>query len=224
MKACAVLVAAGRGTRAGGDVPKQWRALGAKPVIAHALAAFADHPGISSLVLVAHPEDIAAGRTALFTGVRIVQGGATRSTSVQAGLDACDADATHVLIHDAARPCVTRAVIDGVLEALATHEAAAPAVAVVDALWTGADGQVTGTVDRSGLFRAQTPQGFSLAAIRAAHARFPQGADDDVALARHAGHKIAITPGCEDNIKITTPQDFARAERILRSAHGHQTG
>jgi 2-C-methyl-D-erythritol 4-phosphate cytidylyltransferase len=224
MKACAILVAAGRGTRAGGALPKQWRALDGKPVIAHTLAAFADHPGILSIVIVAHPDDIAAGLTASLAGVRIMPGGATRSASVQAGLAACDGQTTHVLIHDAARPCVTRAVIDGVLEALETHEAAAPAVAVVDALWTGAGGQVTGVVDRTGLFRAQTPQGFALGAIRAAHARFPEGADDDVALARQAGHTVAITPGCEDNIKITTPQDFARAERILRSAHGHQTG
>jgi 2-C-methyl-D-erythritol 4-phosphate cytidylyltransferase len=224
MKACAILVAAGRGTRAGGDLPKQWRTLGGKPVAAHALDAFAGHPGISSIVLVAHPDDISAGCTATLAGLRIVPGGATRSASVQAGLAACDAQTTHVLIHDAARPCVTRTVIDGVLAALETHEAAAPAVAVVDALWRGEDGQVTGTVNRAGLFRAQTPQGFSLAAIRAAHARFPEGADDDVALARLAGHTVAITPGCEDNIKITTPQDFARAERILRSAHGHQTG
>ena len=98
------------------------------------------------------------------------------------------------------------------------------AVAVVDALWTGLDGFVTGTQDRAGLFRAQTPQGFALDLILDAHARFPDGADDDVGLARRAGHGVAITAGDEDNLKITLPEDFARAERILRARDGHQTG
>lgn len=223
MTAAAVIVAAGRGTRAGGGLPKQWRSLAGRTIAEHSLAAFRTHPRIAQVVLVVHPDDIDAGLVAPDQDLRCVAGGATRSASVRAGLAALGDEVTHVLIHDAARPCLSRAVIDGVLTALVQAEAAAPAVPVVDALWRGDGGQVTGMVDRRGLFRAQTPQGFSLPAIRAAHTRFPDDADDDVALARRAGHAVVITAGSEDNIKITTPEDFARAERIMRAAHGHQT-
>jgi 2-C-methyl-D-erythritol 4-phosphate cytidylyltransferase / 2-C-methyl-D-erythritol 2,4-cyclodiphosphate synthase len=135
---------------------------------------------------------------------------------VRAGLAAlAGRGVTRVLIHDAARPLIPRTVIDGVLLALDTHPAAAPALAVTDALWRG-DGTVTGTVDRAGLFRAQTPQGFHYDAIVAAH----RGeAADDVELARAAGLAVAITAGHEDNFKITLPGDLARAEGILRGRH-----
>jgi 2-C-methyl-D-erythritol 4-phosphate cytidylyltransferase/2-C-methyl-D-erythritol 2,4-cyclodiphosphate synthase len=122
-----------------------------------------------------------------------------------------------VLIHDAARPLVTRAVIDGVLDALERHDGAAPALAVTDALWRG-EGTVTGTEDRDGLWRAQTPQGFGLEAIRAAHdalAATGATAADDVAVARAAGLTVAITPGDEANLKITTPGDFDRAASLI---------
>lgn len=224
MKVAAVIVAAGRGTRAGGGLPKQWRQVAGRSVVAHSIEAFRSHPGVSRIVLVVHPDDMAAARILSENGLTCIAGGATRAASVRAGLAALDEAVTHVLIHDAARPCLGAEVIDGVLDALRAADAAAPAVAVVDALWAGEDGKVAGTVDRRGLFRAQTPQGFSLALIRTAHARFPQDADDDVALARRAGHAVVITAGSEDNIKITTPEDFARAERIMRAAHGHQTG
>ncbi|MEM7632718.1 MAG: 2-C-methyl-D-erythritol 4-phosphate cytidylyltransferase, partial [Pseudomonadota bacterium] len=124
-------------------------------------------------------------------------------------------------IHDVARPLVAPAVIDAVLAALAHDAGAAPALAVTDALWTGADDRVTGTQDRTGLFRAQTPQGFDLAAIRAAHAAHPGGAADDVEVARAHGIQVAIVPGDEDNIKITLPGDIARAERLLWGRDGH---
>jgi 2-C-methyl-D-erythritol 4-phosphate cytidylyltransferase/2-C-methyl-D-erythritol 2,4-cyclodiphosphate synthase len=118
---------------------------------------------------------------------------------------------------------VSRAVIDGVLDALATFSGAAPALAVTDALWRGAE-TVDGTESREGLWRAQTPQGFHLDVIRAAHAAHLGGAADDVEVARRAGHSVAITPGSETNIKITTEGDFARAERLMEDQMDIRTG
>ncbi|MCA8883194.1 MAG: bifunctional 2-C-methyl-D-erythritol 4-phosphate cytidylyltransferase/2-C-methyl-D-erythritol 2,4-cyclodiphosphate synthase [Rhodobacteraceae bacterium] len=219
MKAAALIVAAGRGTRAGGGLPKQYRLLAGQPVLTHTLAALAQDPAVTALIVVIHPEDRAlfdrliaapAGHPLI-----VVDGGATRDASVRAGLAAVPDDCTRVLIHDAARPLVTPRVIASVLKALDNTPGAAPALPVTDALWTGDLGQVTGTRDRDGLFRAQTPQGFHLDAIRAAHATHPGGAADDVEVARAHGLDVAITEGDEDNIKITLPQDFARAERLL---------
>lgn len=122
-----------------------------------------------------------------------------------------------VLIHDGARPLVPRDLVERVLAALDHAPAAAPALPVTDALWRGAEGQVTGTQDRTGLWRAQTPQGFRFAEILAAHRAHPGGAADDVEVARAAGLAVDIVPGSEDNLKLTYPQDFARAEAILRS-------
>ncbi len=220
-----LIVAAGRGVRAGGGIPKQYRTLVKVPVIAHTIAAFAGHPAVTEIVVVRHADD-----SALFASVRTlidrplvdVVGGATRDASVRAGLAAV-ADADVVLIHDAARPLVSRAVIDGVLAALADHDGAAPALPVTDALWRG-DGVVTGTADRTGLWRAQTPQGFHLAAIRAAHANHPGGAADDVEVARAHGLRIAITPGDEANLKITSPEDFDRVAALLETPMDIRTG
>ncbi|MWD29491.1 bifunctional 2-C-methyl-D-erythritol 4-phosphate cytidylyltransferase/2-C-methyl-D-erythritol 2,4-cyclodiphosphate synthase [Aquicoccus sp. SCR17] len=213
----ALIVAAGRGTRAGGGLAKQWRPLGDSTVAAHAIAAFATHSGIDAVLVVTRPEEAAQ----LAPGVDWVPGGETRAASVRAGLEALESRAPrHVLIHDVARPLVPAAVIDAVLAALATHAGAAPALPVTDALWSGRDGLVTGVADREGLFRAQTPQGFRFDAILAAHrAHDPAAAPaaDDVAVARAAGLDVAIVPGHEDAMKITAPGDFARAEAILRS-------
>jgi 2-C-methyl-D-erythritol 4-phosphate cytidylyltransferase/2-C-methyl-D-erythritol 2,4-cyclodiphosphate synthase len=120
-----------------------------------------------------------------------------------------------VLIHDVARPLVSRRLIADVLKALETHEGAAPALEVSDALWRGAGGEVTGTERRDGLYRAQTPQGFRFGAILAAHRAHGGGAADDVEVARAAGLAVAIVPGEERNLKITRAGDFARAEALL---------
>jgi 2-C-methyl-D-erythritol 4-phosphate cytidylyltransferase/2-C-methyl-D-erythritol 2,4-cyclodiphosphate synthase len=195
-------------------VPKQWKIIARQSVVEHTLAAFEDHPGIDRVVLVLHGDDLGRvpeGR------VKVVVGGETRGQSVQAGLAAlAGSGCERVLIHDVARPCVSAQVISDVIAALAQGAAAAPALAVTDALWRGIEGQVQGTQDRSGLFRAQTPQGFHYDTIVAAHAAFQGTAADDVEVARAAGIDVAIIPGDEDNLKITTPSDFARAERILR--------
>ncbi|MCZ0962195.1 bifunctional 2-C-methyl-D-erythritol 4-phosphate cytidylyltransferase/2-C-methyl-D-erythritol 2,4-cyclodiphosphate synthase [Paracoccus benzoatiresistens] len=211
----AIVTAAGRGTRAGGE-PKQWRDLGGRSVLARALDAFA---GFDRVVLVVHSDDMARALADLAGGVTIVTGGETRAASVMAGLRALEGQASHVLIHDGARPLVSDAVIQGVIDALqAGAPAAAPALPVTDALWRGAEGTVTGTAPRDGLFRAETPQGFILDEISKAHRLHPANAADDVELALRAGIPVAITPGSEDNMKITFPADFARAERILGTA------
>ncbi|WP_147106689.1 2-C-methyl-D-erythritol 4-phosphate cytidylyltransferase [Tateyamaria sp. syn59] len=218
--AAAVIVAAGRGVRAGGDVPKQWQMLGGRPIVAHTLDAFARHPEISEIVLVINPQDHGRLDGLETDTVTIVEGGAERAASVRQGLDAVRRSNV-VLIHDVARPLVTADTISNVIAALETTSGAAPALSVTDALWTGTDGHVTGTQDRNGLYRAQTPQGFHLDAIRAAHTAHAGGAADDVEVARAHGLAVAIVPGDEDNLKITLPADFARAERILRGRDGH---
>jgi len=216
MKTAAIIVAAGRGTRAGGPLSKQWQILGGRPVAAHAMARFAAHPSITQLVLVLHPDDVDTALWPRDPAAQIVIGGETRAASVRAGLEALDADIDQVLIHDAARPLVSSALLDRVLEALQTHQGAAPAVKVTDTLWHGEGDQVTGVQDRTGLYRAQTPQGFHLAPLLAALAISTGTETDDVAVARAAGLDVAIVAGDEDNIKITTPDDFARVEQLMR--------
>ncbi|WP_101066409.1 bifunctional 2-C-methyl-D-erythritol 4-phosphate cytidylyltransferase/2-C-methyl-D-erythritol 2,4-cyclodiphosphate synthase [Roseovarius salinarum] len=223
MSCAAIIVAAGRGTRAGGPLPKQWQALAGRRVIDWTVDAFAHHPGIARIMLVVHPAD--RGLFPPRKAVSTVDGGATRADSVRAGLQAlAGAGVTRVLIHDVARPCVAPETIRAVLAALDDHAGAAPALPVTDALWRGAAGVVTGTQPREGLFRAQTPQGFHFDAIHAAHAAHDGAADDDVAVARAAGIDVAIVPGDEANLKITAPGDFARAARILGGQMDIRTG
>jgi 2-C-methyl-D-erythritol 4-phosphate cytidylyltransferase/2-C-methyl-D-erythritol 2,4-cyclodiphosphate synthase len=208
----AIIVAAGRGTRAGGDLPKQWQMLNGQPVLAHTLAAFAGLPR----VLVIHPDDRARAE-AIAGDAQIVEGGATRDASVMNALLALEGrDVAHVLIHDGARPLVSAAVIDRVRGALDASPAAAPALVVTDALWTGTQGLVSGTRDRTGLYRAQTPQGFHYDAILAAHRAHPGGAADDVEVARAAGLAVTIVEGDENNLKLTFPGDFDRAAAIMK--------
>ena len=214
----AVLVAAGRGTRAGGGLPKQWRTLGGRTAAAHSIEAFHAHARVNRVVLVLHPDDMGlAPGWQMWPDMDVVPGGATRAESVRAGLDALATTAPdNVLIHDVARPLVTPDLIDRVIDALDETPGAAPALPVVDALWIGDNGRVTGTRDRTGLWRAQTPQGFHYGAIREAHAAADMDAADDVAVARAAGLDVSIVEGDERNLKITGPADFARAEQLLR--------
>ena len=214
MSTAVIIVAAGRGSRMGGDTPKQWQPLAGRPVLAHALEAFAGLP----VVLVIHPDDRArALALALAPNVRLVEGGASRDASVLAGLQALEGTgAQRVLIHDGARPLVSPALIDRLVAALEAHDGAAPALPVTDALWRGAAGLVSGTVDRAGLYRAQTPQAFRFAPILAAHRAHPGGALDDVEVALAAGLDVAIVEGDDSNLKLTYPGDFARAEAILK--------
>jgi 2-C-methyl-D-erythritol 4-phosphate cytidylyltransferase len=215
MTTAVIITAAGRGTRAGGDLPKQWQLLGDKAVLQHTVDTFRAMQVFSKIVVTLHPDDLWLA-TDLGPDVLQVIGAESRAKSVKNALEHIDKQGiTAVFIHDGARPFPTRALIDRLLDALTRHKAAAPALAVTDALWCGEKGHVTGVQDRTGLFRAQTPQAFHFTEILAAHRAHPGDAADDVAVARAMGLEVAIVAGDEDNIKITLPDDFVRAERIL---------
>jgi 2-C-methyl-D-erythritol 4-phosphate cytidylyltransferase/2-C-methyl-D-erythritol 2,4-cyclodiphosphate synthase len=223
LRTVVVIVAAGQGSRFGGEVPKQWISLKGRSLVERSIGQFRAAMPEAELVLV-----IAKGerdRAAHLEDVRVIEGGADRVASVRAGLEAlADEGIDRVLIHDAARPLVPVEVIRAVGEALNVAEGAAPGLAVTDALWQAENGHVTGAADRSGLWRAQTPQGFRFAAILAAHRGFKGEAADDVAIARDAGMSVLIVPGDERNMKITHPQDLTRAEALLEVSMQIRTG
>jgi len=214
----ALIVAAGKGARAGGGVPKQFAQLGGKAVLAHSVAAFARHPAIDEVVIVIGEGQEEDARIAIGDH-RLVVGGATRRDSVRNGLEAI-CDASHVLIHDAARPFLPAAVLDRLLAALGDHAGAVPALPVADTLARG-DGSLGETVDRDGLYRVQTPQAFRFADILQAHRTWPADRDatDDAQMLRAAGGDVAIVEGDPMLEKITHPADFAAAE-IRLAARG----
>jgi 2-C-methyl-D-erythritol 4-phosphate cytidylyltransferase / 2-C-methyl-D-erythritol 2,4-cyclodiphosphate synthase len=221
-----VVVAAGRGLRAGGDVPKQYRKLGGEPVIRPTLKAFLEHPRIGTVQPVIHADDrdiFGAATGGLAKLSPPVWGGATRQASVRAGLEALSAVAPElVLIHDAARPFLTEALIDRAIAAGREHEAAVPAIAIADTV-KRIDGAsaIVETLDRASLRVVQTPQAFAYGLIRDAHRRAAAAAredfTDDAALAEWAGHTVSVFEGETGNVKLTTNDDFLRAE-ILRGA------
>ncbi len=217
MSFSAIIVAAGTGARAG--EAKQWRGLGGRPVLRWSAEALLS-AGASELAVVVAPgaEALAADALSGLEGWFAVAGGATRAASVQAGLDALTAPAdARVLIHDAARPFLDAATIGRVLAALEQHEAALPVLPVADSLRRGVDGSLGESVDRDGLWRAQTPQGFRLETIRRAYAAWPDGASptDDVEVARAAGRTVAMVAGDTRLMKLTYPEDFAMAEALI---------
>jgi len=216
----ALIVAAGRGHRAGDGLPKQYRRLAGQALLRRSCAAFLDHPRVDAVCAVIHPDDsgLYADATAGLALMPPVHGGATRQESCRNALESLSALAPrHVLIHDAARPFVDQVTIDGVLDALAGSPAAIAAIPVTDTLKKASAGnRVAGTVEREGLWRAQTPQGFHYEVILAAHrALAGQALTDDAAVAEGAGIAVALAPGSEDNFKLTTEEDFARVERML---------
>ena len=216
MRIAAILVAAGSGSRFGGDAPKQFLTLAGKPVIRHAAEALLPH------VAALQPVGDAAPITAALAGLAVraaVPGGATRQDSVAAGLEAlADFAPDIVLIHDAARPVLPPGTVAALLTALQTHDGAIPAVPVADTLKRAAGGRITETVPRDGLFRAQTPQAFHYPLLRSLHASAGAAATDDASLLEAAGHHVAIVPGSEDNIKLTYAEDHVRLERVLLGA------
>lgn len=221
----ALVLAGGRGTRAGGGTPKQYRPIAGVPMLRLTLRAFADHPSVNGVCAVIHPEDRDLYRETA-AGLALAEpviGGDSRTGSSLNGLKSIEQFAPErVLIQDAARPFTDAGTIDRVLDALDESPAVIAAVPVIDTIKRGnTRGKVAGTVDRDGLWRAQTPQGFRYRAIMDAYAR-ARGADftDDAAVAEHAGLEVALVMGHEDNIKVTTEADFARAEQIMRQRAG----
>ena len=219
MNGCyALLVAAGRGTRLPGDVPKQYRTVGGEPILRRAAKAFLGHPAIAGVRVVIHPGDRALydGAAAGLELLPPVPGGSTRQDSVRNGLESlAELAPDSVMIHDAARPFVGAASIAAARDALEAAPGAIVAIPVVDSLKRASGGKLA-AVDRKDLWRAQTPQAFRFTEILRAH-RAAAGLDltDDAAVAERAGLVLAIAPGSEDNFKITTEDDIARAERLV---------
>jgi 2-C-methyl-D-erythritol 4-phosphate cytidylyltransferase/2-C-methyl-D-erythritol 2,4-cyclodiphosphate synthase len=214
----AVVVAAGRGVRAGGGGPKQYRQIGGEPVIRASLRALLGHPGIALVQPVIHPDDRALfdAASAGLAVLEPVPGGATRQASVHAGLEALRPRAPDlVLVHDAARPFASPALIGRGIAAARACGAAIPALPVADTVKTvDSDGAVTGTIDRAQLRLVQTPQAFSFAILldahQRAHAAGREDFTDDAALAEWAGIKVGTFEGEAGNVKLTTADDFLR--------------
>lgn len=216
-----LIVAAGRGHRLGGEIPKQFIPVGGVCSLRRAVDAFLALDAIDLLRVVIHPDDQVLCQQAL-AGIddeRLlapVHGGSTRAHSVRLGLESfCGSDPDKILIHDAARPFIPAMVIEAVLAALDEAEGAFAALPVVDALWSADGNNAVAPVSREGLWRAQTPQGFHFASILAAHRGHDGEVHDDVAVARAAGMQVRIIEGAEANFKITTTADLERAEAEL---------
>jgi 2-C-methyl-D-erythritol 4-phosphate cytidylyltransferase / 2-C-methyl-D-erythritol 2,4-cyclodiphosphate synthase len=215
----AVVVAAGRGFRAGGEGPKQYREIGGEPVIRSSLKGLAGHPGIAMVQPVIHPDDTALFRAAA-AGLDVLEpvfGGATRQASVRAGLEQLRPRRPDlVLVHDAARPFVSGALISRGIAAASACGAAIPALAIADTVKTvDPSGAVTGTIERAQLRLVQTPQAFAFATLFEAHQRARAAGredfTDDAALAEWAGIKVSTFEGEAGNVKLTTADDFVRA-------------
>ena len=214
MRVAAILVAAGSGSRFGADVPKQFLPLAGKPVIRHAAETLAD--AVDLLQPVGDAAPIEAALRGL-VHLPVVSGGTMRQDSVRRGLEALEAAAPDiVLVHDAARPRIPAGTIAALIAALERAEGAIPAIPVADTLKRVADGLISATVTREGLYRAQTPQAFRFSALLAAHHAAQEGAaTDDASLLEAAGKPVAIVPGSDDNIKLTYADDLPRLERIM---------
>ena len=230
MNVAALIVAAGRGSRAGPGAPKQYRQLAGEPVLRRTLSAFAAHPLISSVMAVIHEDDREAYGIASAGLAKLLDpcpGGATRQASVRAGLERLAASPPdYVLIHDGARPLVSARLVADCISALAEHAGALAALTVTDTIRRATEEGLAGeTVDRTGLWRAQTPQAFRFGAILDAHRRASgDNYTDDVAVAAAAGIGVVVVDGDEDNIKITSAEDLRRAERIIMRGGDVRTG
>ena len=229
MSACiALVVAAGRGTRLGGERPKQYRTLGGQALLRHSVERLAAHPRIDRVRVVYHPadQDLYDAAVAGLDILPPVPGGAARQDSARLGLESLESLApSRVLIHDAARPFVDQIVIDRVLDALEQAPGAIPALPVADTVKRGENGVVTDTLDRTALWRVQTPQGFDYRAILAAHrAVIGMELTDDAAVAERAGLTVRLVEGAESNFKVTTTDDFERAEKLTSGGGDYRSG
>jgi 2-C-methyl-D-erythritol 4-phosphate cytidylyltransferase len=219
VRAAAVVVAGGSGTRLGGPIRKQYLEIGGEPVLLRAVRPFLAHPRIASVVVVLPPDDVAhPPRWLADLPIRIVAGGVERGDSVFNGLMAVDEDVDRVLVHDGARPFVSADVIDRVLDAEGGAIAAVPVTDTIQQV--DADGVITATPDRSTLWQAQTPQGFPRAALLDAYRRARVDGitltDDAAVFARYAG-PVRVVRGSPRNLKVTRPEDLPVAEALARA-------
>ncbi|HSF94589.1 MAG TPA: bifunctional 2-C-methyl-D-erythritol 4-phosphate cytidylyltransferase/2-C-methyl-D-erythritol 2,4-cyclodiphosphate synthase [Thermohalobaculum sp.] len=234
METAVIIVAAGQGSRLGGEVPKQYQRLGGDMVLTRTLRAALACPQVGRVLVAIHPDagGLYAEAIAALDDPRLlppVHGGAERAETVRLALEALEADPPDVvLIHDAARPFASPALFAALAEAAAGPEGAIAAEPVVDALWRGAGGMADNPAPRDGLWRAQTPQAFPFAAILAAHRTHGAGALDDAEVFRRAGGEVKLIPGEPENFKITAAADLARAQLLVerqmtetRLGHGY---
>ncbi|CAN5395591.1 bifunctional 2-C-methyl-D-erythritol 4-phosphate cytidylyltransferase/2-C-methyl-D-erythritol 2,4-cyclodiphosphate synthase [soil metagenome] len=220
----AIVVAAGTGSRAGGN--KQWRPLGGKPVLRWSVEALLQAGAEVVVVTAPGAADQATDALAGLAGWRTVDGGDTRAESVRNGLQILTgAPDQIVMIHDAARPMLSRAVIDRLLTALDTADGAMPALPVADTLKRGAGGVIAGTVDRADLWRAQTPQAFRLDRLLTAWSRWPadETPTDDAAVVERDDGRVALVEGDARLMKLTFPEDFEMAEALIAAGTRVQT-
>src|ERR1700756_1700686 len=220
----ALVVAAGRGSRFGGNLPKQYFPLGGVNVLRHAVARLVEHPLITNVLVVIRPEDKTLFDNT-FGGLNVlppVAGGATRQDSVRLGLEALAAYRPDlVLIHDGARPFPDPQLVDRVIDGLGQAPAAIPCLPLRDTIKRAQDGEIRETIDRSTLWRAQTPQGFHFDAILAAHrAAIGRELTDDAAVAEAAGLAPLMVAGSDDNLKVTTAEDLAAAQILIAARLG----
>lgn len=228
VRAAAVIPAGGAGLRMAASAAtspgprKQYLELDGEPILLRSLRPFLDHPSVDWVVVALPAEDVESPPLEFPEGVTVVEGGAERMDSVRRGLEAVPEAADVVLIHDAARPLVTRAVVDRVLTAAAGGVGAIAAVPVADTLKrVGEEGVIEETVDRAGLWRAQTPQGFPRTLILEAHraaAGAGGAATDDAALVERRGGRVVVVEGDARNLKVTRPEDLSLARLLLRAA------
>jgi len=220
-----LIVAAGRGHRLGGAIPKQYLHLSGQTILRRTILALSSHSHIHAIQVLIHPDD-AQLYAAAIVGLDLpppLFGGATRQETVRRGLEGiAHLNPATVLIHDAVRPFISHATISAVLAALERSPGAIAGVPLADTLKRVTDGRVAATVDRQNLYRAQTPQGFRYADILAAHRQVQREATgteftDDAMIAEHLGMSVEMVLGSEDNFKITTTHDLQRAEFHLKN-------
>lgn len=219
----AVLVPAGGiGARLGSRTPKQFLALGREPILAATLRHFRRHPRVGAVVVAAPAAHVERTRRLLRgpgAALTVVAGGPTRQESVWLALQAAPAAAQVILVHDAVRPFLTRALIDALVAAAERDGAAICALPISETVKRVRDGLVEGTVDREGLWAVQTPQAFRAAMLREAHDKARRDGfvgTDEATLVERLGHPVRVVPGLPENVKITTPDDLRRARRSAR--------